>query len=121
MRLQKVAAMSSEQIRHEKSWGYEIWIANRDYCGKILHFNKGMNCSMHFHLNKHETFFLRSGQLNIDLMDTEKGEMYSILLVPGDSLVIPPGQPHLIHAIEESELFEFSTHHEDQDSYRLWR
>ena len=35
-----------EPERHEKGWGYELWIVNNNlYCGKILHFNNGKKCS----------------------------------------------------------------------------
>ena len=52
--------------RHEKGWGYELWIVNNDlYCGKILHFNKGKKCSWHYHKIKQETFYVQKGKLKI--------------------------------------------------------
>ena len=47
----------------EKDWGREIWMANNqeeDYCGKILQINQGYNTSLHFHLEKHETFYKKN-------------------------------------------------------------
>ena len=40
-------------------------------------------------------------------------------LCPGDNFHVPVGRVHQIYAISDTELFEFSTHHEDSDSYRL--
>lgn len=105
---------------HPKGWGYEVWIENRpEYCGKLLKFNAGKRCSMHFHLNKTETMYLQSGRIDIDCIDPETAQKYTVALHPGDSLLIPRGQMHQIHALRESELFEFSTVHEDSDSYRM--
>ena len=55
-----------EPERHEKGWGYELWIVNNNlYCGKILHFNKGKKCSWHYHKIKQETFYVQKGKLKI--------------------------------------------------------
>ena len=52
--------------RHEKGWGYELWIVNNNlYCGKILHFDKGKKCSWHYHKIKQETFYVQKGKLKI--------------------------------------------------------
>jgi len=42
----------------KKGWGKEIIFASTpEYCGKLLVFDKaGAKCSMHFHLDKHETW-----------------------------------------------------------------
>lgn len=107
---------------HEKTWGRELWVENiSEYCGKILEFNPGGKTSMHFHLNKTETMHLTEGRIDIDLVDPESAERYTVSLFPGDSLLIPRGQLHQIHALRKSTLLEFSTMHEDSDSYRAWR
>lgn len=107
---------------HTKGWGFEVWIENiPEYCGKLLHFKGGKKCSMHFHLNKTETMFLASGRIDIDLIDPETAERYTVSMFKGDSLRIPRGQLHQIHALLESDLYEFSTMHEDSDSYRAWK
>ena len=105
--------------RVEKSWGYEIWIVNkREYCGKILFFKKGHRLSLHHHRIKDETFYLRSGRLKVRLRHP-KGEDEFVEMQPGDSMHIPPGLMHQMEGIEESELFEFSTQHFDNDTYRI--
>lgn len=107
---------------HNKSWGRELWVENiPEYCGKILEFNQGQKTSMHFHMNKIETMHLSEGRIDIDLVDPETAERYTVSLFPGDSLLIPRGQLHQIVALRPSRLLEFSTMHEDSDSYRAWR
>lgn len=109
-----------ETYTHHRGWGYEKWIENiPEYCGKILHLEAGKKGSQHFHMNKKETMFLQKGLVQLRLVDSDKGEEYIVQLNPGDSILIPPGQVHQIVALEESDLFEFSTMHEETDSYRV--
>jgi mannose-6-phosphate isomerase-like protein (cupin superfamily) len=104
-----------------KGWGREIWIANNPYyCGKILEIRKGKRCSLHYHKLKRESFFLRSGRLKIRTMkSTESTEMEEFELRPGDCMDVPLGLVHQMEALEDSELYEFSTQHFNSDSYRL--
>lgn len=97
-----------------KVWGHEEWIVNRDYCGKLLHLRKGMQCSLHYHLHKDETFYLMSGKVSLEV-----GNMIRILN-PGDSEHIEPGCAHRFSGIEDSLIIEFSTH-DDDDNVRLIR
>jgi len=100
----------------EKGWGYEKWIVNtKDYCGKLLHVDEGKHCSWHYHHQKDETFYVQSGMLHVVLgSDAEE-----FILTPGDSLHIPPGTLHKFAALEDTDFFEFSTHHDDEDTVRL--
>ena len=41
------------------------------------------------------------------------------IMGPGDVLDLPAGTPHSAYALETTEFFEFSTLHEDSDSYRI--
>lgn len=109
-----------ETYHHKRGWGYEVWIENLpEYCGKILHLHKGKRGSLHFHTNKMETMFLQAGRVCLRFIDTETAKEYEIVLDPGDSIRIPRGQPHQIIALEESDLYEFSTMHEETDSHRI--
>ena len=49
--------------------------------------------------------------------DIEKAE--ELMLEPGMNFYIYPGLRHQMEAVEDSELFEFSTEHFDSDSYRI--
>lgn len=105
----------------KKGWGYEkIIVNNNEYCGKILYFNKNKKCSYHMHILKLETFYLQSGRVVLKLGSTNKIEdAEDIVLNPGDKIDIPRGTRHQIIALEESELFEFSTQHFEEDSIRI--
>lgn len=109
-----------ETFTAKRKWGYEKWIENLDeYCGKSLFLDKGKKCSMHFHMNKLETMYLISGHIQIRFRDPLNAEDYIIELLQGDSVRIPRGQQHQIIAVEDSHLIEFSTKHQETDSYRV--
>jgi len=96
-----------------KEWGHEIWIINRDYCGKLLFIKKAHRCSIHYHKIKDETFYVIKGKILLELDSKKK------IMNIGDSQLIMPGQKHRFTGLEkENEIIEFSTHHEDSDSYR---
>jgi quercetin dioxygenase-like cupin family protein len=95
-----------------KIWGHEEWIVNRDYCGKKLFLKQGFRCSMHHHENKDETFYINKGKVLIEIDEKSK------IMLPGDSILILPNTKHRFTGLEDSEIIEFSTHHEDEDSYR---
>ena len=109
--------------RHEKGWGYELWIVNNNlYCGKILHFDKGKKCSWHYHKLKDEVFYIQSGKLLVKYSDEDSLELANeIVLNPGDNFHVYRGLRHQMTAIEDTELFEFSTQHFETDSYRISR
>jgi len=107
----------------QKGWGCEKIIHNSDgYCGKILCFNKGKKCSYHFHRLKTETFLCHKGKIRLrhgssdDLEDSEE-----IVLFEGDTFHVPVGLRHQMEAMEDSELFEFSTTDFPDDSIRIVR
>src|ERR1022692_237555 len=107
-----------EPIKYvKKTWGCELWICNKDeYCGKLLFFYQGKKCSFHYHNIKDEVFYLAKGKMLINyswgdiLEDAEQ-----TILKPGMKFEVPVGLRHQMVAIEESHLYEFSTHHEDSD------
>jgi mannose-6-phosphate isomerase-like protein (cupin superfamily) len=116
-----LSAFKDEAERHPKAWGYEDWIINNDkYCGKILVFNRGAKFSMHYHLIKHETWYVVSGQFILTTVDTERASDKTMFLKPGDVVVIAPGLPHQLEAVtDDAKIFEVSTTHYDTDSYRI--
>ena len=99
----------------DKIWGSEEWIVNtKDYCGKILNLKKGFRGSIHYHKNKHETFYLLEGKVLLELGDELKKKILSV----GDSVILEPGTKHRFTPLKDSKIIEFSTHHEDSDTYR---
>jgi mannose-6-phosphate isomerase-like protein (cupin superfamily) len=110
--------------RVEKKWGYELWIHNDiDYCGKLLVFTKsGNKFSMHYHMIKDETWYVQNGAFQFDWIDTENGERCYTQIQEGDVIEIKKGLPHQLTALtEEATIFEVSTQHFDEDSYRIYR
>ncbi len=107
--------------RVEKGWGHELWIINKqEYCGKLLFFKKGKMCSWHHHKIKDEVFYLQSGLMRVKFSygdDIEQAD--EIMLEPGQNFYVPTGLRHRMIALEDSELFEFSTEHFDSDSHRI--
>lgn len=105
-----------------KGWGHEKILHNSNgYCGKILCFNKGKKCSYHYHAIKDEHFYcvgkilLRYGWTD-DITSTEQ-----IVLNTGEDFHVPVGMRHQMEALEDSELFEFSTTDYADDSIRIVR
>ena len=114
--------MSDTSIKHvPKGWGYEKWIVNNDlYCGKLLFFNEGKKCSWHYHKEKHETFYIQSGSIMLSYsFDDDLESAEQIQLNPGDRFFVARGMRHQMYALEDTEMFEFSTTHFDSDSYRV--
>ncbi len=106
-----------------KGWGREVWIANGErYCGKILELRKGKKCSLHFHKLKDESFYLRSGRLLIRVTKSPQVDsLEEFILESGQCMDVPVGLVHQMEALEDSELYEFSSQHFDSDSHRLAR
>jgi len=96
-----------------KIWGEEHWIINNEkYCGKKLILKKGFRGSMHKHKIKEETFYIQSGRVLMELEDKKW------IMQKGDIQHLTPGDWHRFTGLEDSEMFEFSTQHQDEDTYR---
>jgi mannose-6-phosphate isomerase-like protein (cupin superfamily) len=111
-----------------KRWGYELWIENNQlYCGKHLHVVPQKWCSVHYHKNKKETFYIIKGELklqystilDIEYWNTESIDM--IVLKEGDSITLEPMVAHRFtsNLSVPCDFIEISTHHDDNDSYRI--
>lgn len=105
-----------------KGWGKELIIHNDDnYCMKILQFNKLGESSMHYHLIKTETWYVKSGVFILKKINTETADVIETTISPGDIITNMPGEPHQLLCITEGEIFECSTRHFDSDSYRVFK
>ena len=104
-----------------KGWGFEKWIVNcKEYCGKILYFVKGKKSSWHYHELKDEVFYVQTGKILVKFSDDDSLEdAQEIILSRGDNFHVYRGLRHQMVALEDTELFEFSTQHFDEDSYRI--
>lgn len=111
-----------------KDWGYELWLANNeaeDYCGKILFIKKGHSTSMHYHIDKHETFYVLEGTLRVDMLwDRENVDAHPFTMTckQGQSMEMERERAHKLMAEERDvKLIEISKFHRDEDSKRLYK
>ena len=101
-----------------KGWGREVHIHNnQDYCGKLLELREGGECSLHFHINKQETFYILKGRIELTLFfDLEEK---TLILNRGESIDIPRFLAHSFKGLETSTILEISTFDEESDSVRI--
>ena len=110
--------------RVDKVWGHELWVYNNEeYCGKLLVFEEAYSkFSMHYHIIKKESWYIQEGQFKFDWIDTETATLHTNVLDVGDSVTIERGQPHQLTALKPNSIvFEVSTEHFDEDSYRIYK
>lgn len=76
---------------------------------------------MHYHMEKDETWYVDKGEFIYRWIDTETAEVNETNLKVGDVVRQRPGQPHQLEALTDGVIFEVSTEHKDEDSYRVWK
>lgn len=105
----------------KKGWGHELWIHNcPEYCGKLLYMIKDRRLSWHYHILKAETFYVQSGKVRLLYGDSDDiTQAQEKILEPGMNFHVYRGLRHRLYALENSEIFEFSTTHYDEDSIRV--
>jgi len=103
----------------EKTWGSELVFQNNDkYCLKLLRIEEGTNCSMHFHLKKHETMLVVEGTLAIDFIFNKI--KHTKIVNKWESFTISPGFPHSLRSVKGTvHLIEASTTDYASDSIRI--
>jgi len=111
-----------EVKRVEKVWGREHWITNtKYYCLKLLALTPGMSSSLHYHRRKRETFWVLSGECDIQIGKRKSGIRH---MIPGSFITIEPGLIHRFFNKPDSTgevclIAEASTFHDDDDVLRL--
>jgi len=96
----------------KKEWGEEKWIINKSYCGKFLLLKRNFRCSLHTHKKKDEVFYVIRGKILMEI-DGKK-----FIMKPEDSVHVLPNIWHRFTGLTDAQIIEFSSHHEDSDSYR---
>ena len=77
-------------------------------------------CIRDSHKLKDETFYIHKGLIELSYgwkNDINQSEI--ITLREGDTFHVPRGLRHQMYALKDTELFEFSTQHFDEDSIRI--
>lgn len=114
--------MKRQAEKISKGWGHElVWAEGPGYTGKTLHFDReGASFSLHYHLEKHETWLVTSGRFALDVIYTENARSGTLELDVGDVWVNTPGLPHRLTALAKgSEIIEVSTRDDPADNYRI--
>lgn len=115
-------AIECRECNIPKGWGHEIIFENNElYCGKLLNFKQGAKFSMHYHMIKDETWYVQEGEFIYRWINTETAEVNERILKVGDTVRQYPGQPHQLEALTDGVVYEVSTKHFDEDSYRVWK
>lgn len=115
-------AIECRECNIPKGWGHEIIFENNElYCGKLLNFKQGAKFSMHYHMIKDETWYVQEGEFIYRWINTETAEVNERVLKVGDTVRQHPGQPHQLEALTDGVVYEVSTEHFDEDSYRVWK
>jgi quercetin dioxygenase-like cupin family protein len=65
-------------------------------------------------------FYVHTGEIELTFGDDDsKVNASVVILKPGDSFHVKAGLRHQMKALEEADMFEFSTEHFEEDSYRV--
>jgi mannose-6-phosphate isomerase-like protein (cupin superfamily) len=92
-----------------KPWGYELIIETNDkYTVKLLSMKSENSCSLQYHENKHETFYLLEGQMLFEVGNSVDSLVINELN-PGDYYIIKPGIIHRMIAKTDIKYLECST------------
>lgn len=89
----------------EKYGLIEYWIANEfdlGYCGKYLFVFDGQSCPCHWHIEKHETFYMLRGSVEMIC------DGVITIMNPGDILPMNVGAKHGFKGIGDALLLEIS-------------
>ena len=74
---------------------------------------------MHYHMQKHETWYVLEGSFMINKINTETAEKYTQNVRKGNTVVNKPGEPHQIMCLKEGMILEVSTPDSIEDNYRV--
>lgn len=104
----------------EKGWGHELIFASNDkYCGKLLNFHADSKFSMHFHLEKDESWYVLSGKFLLKTINTTDASTFEKVLSQGDTWRNFPLTVHQLVCIEPGTIIEVSTADSTADNYRV--
>jgi len=108
--------------RVDKPWGYELrWAVTDRYLGKIIHVDAGHQLSLQYHVQKDESLYVLSGDLDL-VLENDRGEIETHRLTRGMSARVHPGRRHRFRAVSDVDLCEVSSPEIDdvvrlEDSY----
>ena len=103
------AVQPADAGRVDKPWGYELrWAITDRYLGKVIHVDAGHQLSLQYHVQKDESLFVLSGDLDLVLED-DSGTVHTHRLTAGMSARVRPGRRHRFRAVTDVDLCEVSS------------
>jgi hypothetical protein len=106
----------------QTDYGYEIvWTDNENYCSKILVFEEeGKQTRLHFHKNRHKSWFVNAGKFEVQWVNSKDGKAYSKELPEGSVFDVPALLPVTLKSLaDNSAMAETSNNNDVDDYYRL--
>jgi len=84
-----------------------------------LQLKPGLVRGNHFHKLRHESFYMISGEVEMQLEELSSGKKETIIIREGDMVLIDPGIAHAFLPLSEGQAVEFAPEPFDQaDIYR---
>ncbi len=85
-----------------------MWAETERYVGKVLHINAGQKLSRQYHERKDETFYVQSGEMQLEIGDGST--LKSMRLAPGEAFHCTPKTIHrMIATTSDVDVIEVST------------
>jgi mannose-6-phosphate isomerase len=78
----------------------------------LITLNQGHRTSLHYHNEKHETYYVDRGRI-LSWLENDNGVIDKEELTAGSIVEIVPGKIHRVEAIDDATLIEVSTPHLD--------
>lgn len=92
---------------HGKIWGNTESIFDKNNVSvHRIQANKGYMCSKHYHLHKHNMFYVEKGMLKIEVWQNDYDLVDETIITDGQSTSVSPGLQHRFSALEDTIAFE---------------
>jgi mannose-6-phosphate isomerase-like protein (cupin superfamily) len=98
--------MDNPTLINNHRWGTSQYLhVGNTVALAVAHGTAGGASSMHVHRDKHNTFIVRKGKIEIEVQGPRVRKIQAEL-TPGESHTSPAGEPHRMIFVEDSQLFE---------------
>lgn len=93
-------------IKEEKVWGTVVHLHLGPTCmNSYLQVNPGYRCSRHYHVNRHNLFYVVSGRIVVELFAGDEVTVQAVV-GPGEALKVPPKMVHRFRTLEGGVVVE---------------
>tara|TARA_Y100000389_G_scaffold204994_1_gene261744 strand:- start:8641 stop:8991 length:351 start_codon:yes stop_codon:yes gene_type:complete len=94
-------------MRQGKIWGNtECLFDKNNVSMHRIEVHKGYMCSRHYHLHKHNMFYVEKGKLKIEVWQKDYDLIDETIIADGQSTSVSPGLQHRFSALEDTIAFE---------------